>query len=113
MKQRLLIARALLHQPKLLFLDEPTRGLDPNVARDIRHFIAGLAEDGVTVFLTTHYMEEADRLSDCVAVLHQGQIVALGTPEVLKQAHGGGEKATLEDVFVNLTGDPLRGQFEE
>jgi len=118
MKQRLLIARALLHEPRLLFLDEPTRGLDPNVARDIRAFIAQLAHEGITVFLTTHYMEEADRLSRRVAILHRGRIVALDTPAALKAAHGGhatssATGATLEDVFVALTGDVLRTQFAE
>lgn len=114
MKQRLLIARALLHAPRVLFLDEPTRGLDPNVARDIRAFVTRLVDDGVTVFLTTHYMEEADRLADRVAIIHQGHIVALDTPTALKAAHSGGAaQVTLEDVFVALTGNPLRGQFEE
>jgi ABC-2 type transport system ATP-binding protein len=113
MKQRLLIARALLHQPRVLFLDEPTRGLDPHVARDIRAFVAELAQQGVTVFLTTHYMEEADRLSSRVAILHQGQIVALGRPADLKAEHGTGAQSTLEDVFISLTGHPLRGRFEE
>jgi ABC-2 type transport system ATP-binding protein len=112
MKQRLLIARALLHEPRVLFLDEPTRGLDPNVARDIRAFVAGLARQGVTVFLTTHYMEEADRLSSRVAILHQGKIVALDAPARLKATHGG-EQTTLEDVFVALTGSNLRQVFEE
>jgi ABC-2 type transport system ATP-binding protein len=107
MKQRLLIARALLHRPKVLFLDEPTRGLDPGVARDIRAIIAELAESGVTVFLTTHYMEEADRLSDRVAIIDQGHIVALGTPEILKAEHGEGQEVTLEDVFIKLTGRSL------
>ncbi len=104
MKQRLVIARTLLHQPKVLFLDEPTRGLDPNVARDIRAVVRELADQGMTVFLTTHYMEEADQLSDRVAILDQGHIVALGTPESLKAEHGQDEKATLEDIFVQLTG---------
>lgn len=107
MKQRLMIARALLHHPQVLFLDEPTRGLDPNVARDIRAFTADLAEQGVTVFLTTHYMEEADRLCDRVAILDQGRIVALDTPERLKAQYGVGPAATLEDVFVELTGRSL------
>ena len=107
MKQRLLIARGLLHEPKVLFLDEPTRGLDPGVARDIRAIIADLAKEGVTVFLTTHYMEEADRLSDRVAIIDQGRIVALDTPEQLKKQHGNGEKITLEDVFIKLTGRSL------
>jgi ABC-2 type transport system ATP-binding protein len=113
MKQRLLIARALLHEPQVLFLDEPTRGLDPNVARDIRAFVAERASQGVTVFLTTHYMEEADQLSDRVAIIDQGKIVAMGTPSALKKDHAQGESATLEDVFVNLTGQGLRGRFEE
>jgi ABC-2 type transport system ATP-binding protein len=104
MKQRLLIARALLHEPQILFLDEPTRGLDPNVAREIRSIVASLAEQGVTVFLTTHYMEEADRLSDRVAIIDQGRIVALDTPEQLKAIHGEEGNRTLEDVFVKLTG---------
>jgi ABC-2 type transport system ATP-binding protein len=88
MKQRLLVARALLHEPRLLFLDEPTRGLDPTVAQDIRCLIAALAGQGVTVFLTTHYMEEADQLCQRVAFLNEGRIVALDTPERLKLAHG-------------------------
>jgi ABC-2 type transport system ATP-binding protein len=107
MKQRLLIARALLHQPKVLFLDEPTRGLDPGVAREIRSIIAELAAGGVTVFLTTHYMEEADRLSDRVAIIDQGEIVAIDTPENLKRIHGENDRATLEDVFIKLTGKDL------
>ena len=107
MKQRLLIARALLHQPQVLFLDEPTRGLDPGVAREIRAFIAELAHQGVTIFLTTHYMEEADRLCDRVTILDRGRMVALDTPDLLKSLNG--RKETLEDVFVSLTGRVLEG----
>ena len=107
MKQRLMIARALLHQPKVLFLDEPPRGLDPKVARDIRSFIAGLADQGVTVFLTTHYMEEADRLCDRVAIIDQGRIVAIDSPERLKAEYQAGQATTLEDVFIKLTGQTL------
>jgi len=88
MRQRLLIARALLHQPKVLFLDEPTRGLDPAMAREIRRMVAALARQGMTVFLTTHYMEEADQLCRRVAFLNQGRIVALDSPERLKVKHG-------------------------
>ncbi len=88
MKQRLLIARALLHRPRVLFLDEPTRGLDPAMARDIRRLVADLAHQGVTIFLTTHYMEEADQLCSRVAFVDRGEIVALDTPERLKAAHG-------------------------
>ncbi len=103
MKQRLLIARALLHQPAVLFLDEPTRGLDPNIAREIRRLIAELAGQGMSVFLTTHYMEEADQLCDRVAIVDRGRIVALDTPAALKAALDD-ERASLEDVFVELTG---------
>jgi ABC-2 type transport system ATP-binding protein len=102
MKQRLLIARALLPQPKVLFLDEPTRGLDPNMARGIRAIVADLAKQGVTVFLTTHYMEEADQLCGRVAILDQGRIVVLDAPARLKA-----DGETLEDVFVRLTGKSL------
>jgi ABC-2 type transport system ATP-binding protein len=103
MKQRLLIARGLIHEPQVLFLDEPTRGLDPHVARDIRTIVAGLAEQGVTVFLTTHYMEEADRLSNRVAIVDRGRIVALDTPANLK-AGAGQPGTTLEEVFLARTG---------
>ncbi|MCP4289469.1 MAG: ABC transporter ATP-binding protein [Gammaproteobacteria bacterium] len=107
MKQRIIIARALLHQPRVLFLDEPTRGLDPNVARAIRAIVVDLAKQGMTVFLTTHYMEEADHLSDRVAIIDLGGIVALDTPERLKAEHGEDEATTLEDIFVQLTGKYL------
>jgi ABC-2 type transport system ATP-binding protein len=88
MKQRLLVARALVNQPRVLFMDEPTRGLDPTSARELRALIARLAEGGTTVFLTTHYMEEADELCDRVAFLSQGRIVALDTPRELKLKQG-------------------------
>lgn len=113
MKQRLLIARAILHQPSVLFLDEPTRGLDPAMARGIRHMVTELASAGMTVFLTTHYMEEADQLCNRVAILDRGRIVALDNPAHLKETYrqdGDGEKggaATLEDVFISLTGRSL------
>jgi len=107
MKQRLMIARALLHEPKVLFLDEPTLGLDPNMAREIRSFVSGLSELDVTVFLTTHYMEEADQLCNRVAILDRGRVVALDTPQDLKSEYGQGRPVTLEDVFVRLTGRQL------
>jgi ABC-type multidrug transport system ATPase subunit len=78
------------------------------MARDVRAIVAGLARDGTTVFLTTHYMEEADRLCARVAILNRGRIAALDAPAALKRAHGG-ENATLEDVFLKLTGSPLMG----
>jgi ABC-2 type transport system ATP-binding protein len=84
MKQRLHIARGLLHDPKVIFLDEPTIGLDPIGARELRSTIASLTAAGKTVLLTTHYMFEADALCDRIAVIAQGQIVAEGTPSALK-----------------------------
>lgn len=88
MQQRLLVARALINQPQVLFLDEPTAGLDPASARDIRRLLADMSEDGTTIFLTTHYMEEADELCDRVAFLSEGKIVALDTPRNLKLRYG-------------------------
>ncbi|MGD8633588.1 MAG: ABC transporter ATP-binding protein [Anaerolineales bacterium] len=106
MKQRLMIARALLHEPAVLFMDEPTRGLDPGVARDIRSLIAELAESGMTIFLSTHYMEEADRLCDRVAIINAGELICLDTPESLK-GRSGLEDPTLEAVFLQKTGREL------
>jgi ABC-2 type transport system ATP-binding protein len=88
MKQRLMIARALVNQPKVLFLDEPTDGLDPVSAEVIRKIILEEKEKGVTVFLTTHDMMEADKLSDRVAFINEGKIVALDTPDNLKHEYG-------------------------
>ncbi len=88
MKQRLLIARALVNDPEVLFLDEPTAGLDPASAHEVRALIKDLSDAGTTIFLTTHYMEEADELSDRVAFLAHGRIVALDTPRELKLRYG-------------------------
>lgn len=88
MRQRLLIARALINDPQVLFLDEPTRGLDPASARDVRALLRERARNGVTIFLTTHAMEEADELCGRVAFLAQGRIVALDTPRELKLRYG-------------------------
>jgi ABC-2 type transport system ATP-binding protein len=88
MRQRIVIARALLHKPRVLFLDEPTRGLDPIAAREIRQMITSLVDQGMTVFLTTHYMEEAEHLCRRVAFFNHGRIVALDTPERLKASYG-------------------------
>ncbi len=88
MKQRLLVARALINQPRVLFLDEPTRGLDPTSAREVRTMVREQARQGATVFLTTHYMEEADELCDRVAFLASGKIVALDAPRELKLRYG-------------------------
>lgn len=147
MKQRLLLARGLLPKPDILFLDEPTKGLDPYTARYIRSIIREVNKKGATVFLTTHYMEEADELSDRVVIIDKGKIIACDNPENLKRSQDKGiikitlkdpmeerqfslsdnqtgnrikellqsgrllsmetEKATLEDVFINLTGRKL------
>ena len=88
MKQRLMVARTLINKPQILFLDEPTEGLDPTSAAAIRRIIREEQERGATVFLTTHDMMEADKLSDRVAFINQGQIVALDTPHSLKQQFG-------------------------
>lgn len=152
MKQRLMVARALVNHPRILFLDEPTEGLDPVSSESIRNLILETRAGGTTVFLTTHDMHEADRLSDRVAFIHQGKIVALDTPYRLKQQYGKrllkveietgdgqievreitldntdtgdslktlfdsekvvtvhSEEATLEDIFIQITGRGLVG----
>ena len=102
MKQRLHVARGLLHDPEVLFLDEPTIGLDPVGARDVRAMIASLTDAGKTVLLTTHYMVEADALCDRIAVITKGAIVAEGTPEQLKR---GVAEGTVVEVEVYGAGD--------
>ncbi len=88
MKRRLMIARALLHRPRILFLDEPTVGLDPQVRRRLWGLIRGMADDGLTVVMTTHYIEEAENLCQRVAILDQGQLIALDSPRVLCRKFG-------------------------
>jgi len=115
MIRRLEIAQATLHQPQVLFLDEPTVGLDP-LAREVvwDHLELLRAEMGTTIFLTTHYMDEAERLCTRVAIMHLGKVAALGTPNDLKASLGGGE-VTLDDVFVHYAGDTLEsgGSYRE
>lgn len=106
MKRRLEVARALLHKPRILFLDEPTIGLDPQTRNHIWSHIQKLSkEENVTVFFTTHYMEEADRVAYDVAVIDHGKIVAQGSPGELKEQT---KSATLEDAFIALTGHTIR-----
>ncbi len=104
MKQRLQIARGLINDPKILFLDEPTLGLDPVGAKDLRNIIMQLKNEGKTILLTTHYMYEADELCDRVAIINDGHILALGTPIELKKQYLNDENASLEDVYIKLVG---------
>jgi ABC-2 type transport system ATP-binding protein len=156
LRQRTLIARGLLHSPRVFFLDEPTSALDPHSSLGIRKLIRHLQDQGTTVFITTHYMEEADQLCDRIAIMHRGQITAVDTPEALKRQHGRptisitlkplpdgdaeeireiplqgdpgpelsaalkagrvvkihSQEATLEKVFLQLTGDYWKDQEE-
>ena len=89
MRRRLLVARGLIHQPRLVLLDEPTVGLDPQVRQELWSLIDGLRASGVTVLMSTHYIEEAERLADTVAVMSAGRIIAQGTPAELVAAHAG------------------------
>jgi ABC-2 type transport system ATP-binding protein len=110
MKQRLHVARGLLHDPEVIFLDEPTIGLDPVGARDVRATIASLTEAGKTVLLTTHYMFEADALCDRIAVISRGEIVADGTPDDLKRRVSAGRVVEVE-VFGGA--DDALGRMRE
>lgn len=98
MKRRLEIAKAFLHQPKLIFMDEPTLGLDIQTRQVIWKYIHSLREKGVTIFLTTHYMEEADALCDRIAIIDNGRIIALGTSSELKNKIG---KGTVIDIKIS------------
>jgi len=108
MKRRINLAIALVGSPRLLFLDEPTVGIDPQSRNNIYETIEGLRDKGMTILYTTHYMEEANRLCNRVAIIDGGQIIALDTPHNLKKQIGPPDKVTLEDVFLNLTGRSLR-----
>lgn len=115
-KQRLSITTALVHGPKVFFLDEPTTGLDPQARRHLWDLIKKVRDRGISVVITTHYMDEAEMLCDRIAVMDQGKIIALDTPKGLvkallargfkKEQHV--EQANLEDVFIDLTGKALR-----
>lgn len=115
-KQRFSIATTLINDPKIIFLDEPTTGLDPQARRSLWDLIKGIRDKGTTVILTTHYMDEAEVLCDRVAIIDSGKIIALDSPDKLidELVDAGFErpkevkKANLEDVFINLTGHALR-----
>ena len=114
-KQRFSIVTALVHNPKVFFLDEPTTGLDPAARRNLWKLIEDVRDRGISVILTTHYMDEAEILCDRVAIMDQGKIVKLDTPKkLIKDLLGKGfskdqqvEQANLEDVFIDLTGKGL------
>ena len=117
MQQKVAIARGLLTAPVLLLLDEPTTGLDPRSKKDVQEFVHRMrATHETTVFLTTHDMDEADRLCDRIAIINGGKIVALDTPDGLKRGVGErkglGRMATMEEVFLELTGRSLDDDFE-
>ena len=117
-KQRFSIASTLVNQPRVIFLDEPSTGLDPQARLNLWDLVREIQKDGITVVLTTHYMEEAEQLSDHVAIMDEGKIVASGTPDTLIDAllARGFKKpevvklASLEDVFLDLTGKQLRDE---
>lgn len=113
MKQRINVARALLTEPDILFLDEPTLGLDPQTSNLIRTFIAELKEKGITIILTTHDMHEAEVLSDRVAIIDKGKIAAIDSTNNLKKVVKGAPNPTLEDVFLTLTGKEVRDFAEK
>jgi ABC-2 type transport system ATP-binding protein len=115
-RQRFSIAAALVHQPKVFFMDEPTTGLDPQARRNLWDLVKRVSGKGITIILTTHYMEEAELLCDRVAIMDNGKIIALDSPQKLvKNLLAKGfkkkqpvEQANLEDVFIELTGKDLR-----
>lgn len=115
-RQRFSIVAALVHNPKVFFLDEPTTGLDPQARRNLWELVQDVRDRGISVILTTHYMEEAEILCDRVAIMDSGKIIALDTPRnLIKQLLAKGftkkqhvEQANLEDVFIDLTGKELR-----
>lgn len=115
-KQRFSVATTLINRPRIIFLDEPTTGLDPQARRSLWELIKQIREQGTTVIITTHYMDEAEYLCDRIAIIDQGKIIALDTPDNMidNLVAKGFERpkqvkmANLEDVFIDLTGHPLR-----
>ena len=115
-KQRFSIATTLVNKPKIIFLDEPTTGLDPQARRNLWELIREIRNEGTTIVITTHYMDEAEVLCDRIAIMDHGKILKLATPaELIDELLASGFKkevvqkqATLEDVFLNLTGHELR-----
>ncbi|MEO6549898.1 MAG: ABC transporter ATP-binding protein [Ferruginibacter sp.] len=117
-KQRFSIATTLINKPKIVFLDEPTTGLDPQARRSLWELIKSIRKEGTTVIITTHYMDEAEQLCDRIAIMDEGKIIALASPDKMIDdlVASGFEKprpvksANLEDVFINLTGKEMRDE---
>jgi ABC-2 type transport system ATP-binding protein len=117
-KQRFSIATTLINQPKIVFLDEPTTGLDPQARRNLWDLIKSIRQKGTTVIITTHYMDEAEQLCDRIAIMDEGKIIALASPDKMIDdlVRSGFEKpkpiksANLEDVFISLTGKEMRAE---
>jgi len=115
-KQRFAIASTLVNNPKVLFLDEPTTGLDPQARRNLWDLIEEIRDEGITILLTTHYMDEAELLCDRLAIMDSGKIITIDTPHnLIQQLLARGfkkeqvvEQANLEDVFIDLTGKAIR-----
>lgn len=115
-KQRFSIATTLINHPKIIFLDEPTTGLDPQARRNLWELIKGIRNKGTTVIITTHYMDEAEQLCDRVAIMDEGKIIALDSPDrLIDQLVASGferpketKSASLEDVFIHLTGKDFK-----
>jgi len=112
LKQRLGIAIALVNDPEVVFLDEPTTGLDPRARREVWKVLLGLKKKGKTVFLTTHYMEEAELLADTVAIISKGKIVAMGSPDALIESNANYLGLTLKSVDENVFGIVRKMGFE-
>lgn len=104
MKQKIAICGALIHHPDIIFLDEPTVGLDPKSARNLKDLLRTLGDQGVTAFLSTHILEIAEQMCDRVGIINEGEMLALGTVDELRE-QGGQTGASLEEIFLQLTGD--------
>lgn len=103
MRQKIALSSLLLHNPKVLFLDEPTNGLDPRSARLVKEILRELCRKGITVFMSTHILEIAEHMCDRVGIIHQGRLVAVGTMEELRAGRAGAD-SSLEDIFLEVTG---------
>jgi ABC-2 type transport system ATP-binding protein len=113
MRQKVGLIQALLHEPAVLFLDEPTSGLDPRAARTVLDVLAELVDEETTIFLSTHILSVVDELADTIGVLHEGQLVAEGSPADLKRRAETGEERTLEQAFLEVTADHEDEPVEE